>query len=95
MCYEKKYIRNNKTDINKKKKKTEKPKICSAHARLFPALVSYHNTSASNMATGSDRRSLDPFGFPLGERMPNRKLRNIRPVEWCAHVQTEVAQYLP
>jgi hypothetical protein len=24
MCYEKKYIRNNKTDINKKKKKTEK-----------------------------------------------------------------------
>ena len=62
---------------------------------FFSRFISYYSNNASNMATGSDRRSLDPFGIPLGERMRNRKLRNILPVEWCAHVQTEVAQYLP
>jgi hypothetical protein len=30
------------------------------------------------MATGSDRRSLDPFGVPMGVRMRNRKLCNTR-----------------
>jgi hypothetical protein len=30
------------------------------------------------MATGSDRRSSDALGVPLGVGMPNRKLRNIR-----------------
>jgi hypothetical protein len=31
------------------------------------------------MATGSDRMSRDPFGVPVGVRMHNQKLRNIRP----------------
>jgi hypothetical protein len=30
------------------------------------------------MATGCDRRSLDPFEVPLDVRMRNRKLRNTR-----------------
>ena len=32
--------------------------------------------SSSNMATGCDLRSLDPFGVPLGVLMRNRKLHN-------------------
>jgi hypothetical protein len=48
------------------------PEVCSAHARLFPALF----LSSSNMATGCDLRSLDPFGVPLGVLMRNRKLHN-------------------
>ena len=46
---------------------------------FFPRFFSYHSNSASNMATGSDRRSLDPFGIPLDVRMCKRKLRNICP----------------
>jgi hypothetical protein len=34
--------------------------------------------SSSNMATGCDRRSLYPFGVPLGVCMRNRKLCNTR-----------------
>jgi hypothetical protein len=34
--------------------------------------------SSSNMATGCDQRSLDPFGVPLGVCMRNRKLCNSR-----------------
>ena len=42
---------------------------CPAFSRVF-------FLSSSNMATGCDQRSLDPFGVPLGVRMCNRKLRN-------------------
>ena len=45
----------------------------------FPALFSSYYSSTSNMATGSDQRSRDPCGVPLGVRMRNRKLGNIRP----------------
>ena len=34
--------------------------------------------SSSNIATECDRRSLDPFGVPLGVRMRNRKFHNTR-----------------
>ena len=37
---------------------------------------------SSNMATGCDRRSLDPFGVPLDVRMRNRKLRKTRSDRW-------------
>ena len=40
---------------------------CPAFPRVF-------FLSSSNMATGCDRRLLDPFGVPMGVR--NRKLRN-------------------
>ena len=40
--------------------------------RFFPRFF----LSSSNMATGCDQRSLDPFGVPLSVR--NRKLRNTR-----------------
>ena len=53
--------------------------VCSAHARIFPVLFSSYYSSTSNMATGSDQRSRDPFGVPLGVRMRNQKLGNIRP----------------
>jgi hypothetical protein len=36
-------------------------------------------SSKSTRATESDRRSRDLFGIPLGMRMRNRNLRNIRP----------------
>ena len=51
--------------------------VCSAHARLFPALFSYYSSSTNTMATGSDRSSRDPEGGSLG----------------CAHVQQEVADH--
>jgi hypothetical protein len=50
------------------------PEVCSAHARLFPAFIFL----SSNMVTGCDGRSLDPFGVPLDVHMRNRKLRNTR-----------------
>jgi hypothetical protein len=43
-----------------------------------PAFSPRFFLSSSNMATGCDRRSLDPFGVPLGVCMRNRKLRNTR-----------------
>jgi hypothetical protein len=49
------------------------PEVCSAHDRLFPPRFFL---SGSNMATGCDRRSLDPFGVPLEVRMCHRKLYN-------------------
>jgi hypothetical protein len=47
--------------------------------------LSYYSSSTSTMATESDLRSRDPSEVPLGVRRRNRKLRNIHPVEWCAH----------
>ena len=41
-------------------------------------LPSFFSLSSSNMTTGCDLRSFEPFGVPLGVRMRNRKLRNTR-----------------
>ena len=63
---------------------------------IFPALFSYYSSSTnvplrmtgSSMATGCDviKRHVTPKGVPLegwGERMRNRKLRNIRSNVTC------------
>ena len=42
----------------------------------WPAFSRVFYLSSSNMATGCDLGSLDPFGVLLGVRMRNRKLRN-------------------
>jgi hypothetical protein len=61
----------------------------------FPALFSYYSSSTSTMATGSDIMLRDPFWVPLGVRMRNRKLRNIRPNGTFSHEMTSSAVGLP
>ena len=43
-----------------------------------PAFSPRFFLSSSNMATGCDQKSVDPFGVSLGVRMHNRKLCNTR-----------------
>ena len=64
---------------DRKRPDRERPEICYAHARPFPAFFSYYGSSTNTMAARSDRMSRDPFGIPLGVRMCNRKLSNIHP----------------
>ena len=54
------------------------PEVCSAHARLFPPRFFLSSSTVVPWLPDVTEDHLTPFGFLLGVRMHNRKLRNTR-----------------